>query len=40
MQRSSDLTWSFNRRLGGNAQHKRATGRFGSFIGYIFRGSR
>jgi len=34
-----DLRWRFGCRLGGNAQHQRATGRFWSFIGYIFRGS-
>jgi hypothetical protein len=38
IQRTFDLTWRSSRRLGGNAQHKRACGRFGSFIGYIFRG--
>jgi hypothetical protein len=36
MQRSSDLTWRFNRRLGGNAQHKRATGRFGLLSATFF----
>jgi hypothetical protein len=40
MLRAFDLPWRTGRRLGGNAQHQRATGRFGSFIGYIFRGSR
>jgi len=39
MQRAFDLPWRFSRRLGGNAQHKRATRRFWSFTGYIFRGS-
>ena len=38
MQRAFDLPWRTGRRLGGNAQHQRATRRFWSFTGYIFRG--
>jgi hypothetical protein len=36
MLRAFDLRWRFGRRLGGNAQHQRATGRFGSFMATFF----
>jgi len=31
MLRAFDLSWRIGRRLGGNAQHQRASGRFGFF---------